>query len=162
MPEPDKNAPVAPTGQADDDKGGAHLQTSQIPEKYKGKSAEELAKMHSELEKKLGEQSNEVADARKKVDDALKLQADAVKARETLQELTELIYADPERIRAVEAWYTKKGESANQNLNGQASPTGNSPSSQNQPLVDDTRRALQDQIFDHSNLTNEMPYPNHV
>ena len=79
----------------------------------------------------------------------MKLQTDAAKARETLQELTELIYADPERVKAVENWYMAKGQPANQSSNGQAAPSGNQqPSTQSQPLVDDTRRALQDQIFD--------------
>ena len=145
----EKKAPVTPTGQAGQDEGGAHSQTFQVPEKYKGKSTEELAKMHSELEKKLGEQSLEVSEARQKVDDALKLQADAVKARQTLQELTELIYADPERIKAVEGWYAKKtGQTANQTSGDKASTTGDSTPSQSQPLIDDTRRTLQDQIFD--------------
>jgi AraC-like DNA-binding protein len=143
-----KIAPVAPAGQAKIE-GDAHSQTFQVPEKYKGKSAEELAKMHMELEKKLGEQSSEVSEARKKVDDAMKLQTDAVKARQTLQELTELIYADPERIKAVENWYAKKGQPANQTSQDNATLPGNSsPTSQTQPMVEDTRRALQDQIFD--------------
>ncbi len=148
MPD-DKNAPVnTDAGQAD--QGDAHSKSFQLPEQYKGKTAEELAKMHMEAEKKMGEQSQEVAEARKKVDDALKLQTDAVQARQTLQELTELIYADPERIKAVEAWYTKKtGKSVDQKPNGQASPSDGSASlSQTSPQVEDTRRALQDQIFD--------------
>ena len=135
---------------AGEDKGDAHSQSFQVPDKLKGKSAEELAKSYLELEKKLGEQSNEVSEARKKVDDALKLQTDAVRTRETLQELTELIYTDPERVKAVESWYAKKtGKSEDQNSDGQASPSGKlAPSSQNQHLVDDTRRTLQDQIFE--------------
>ncbi len=141
-------APVTPTGQAGQE-GDALSQTFQVPDKLKGKSADELAKSYVELEKKMGEQSNEVAEARKGRDDVIKLQADAVKARQTLQELTELIYADPERVKAVEAWYTQKvGQPANQNSNVNAPMSGNSsPSSQNQ-IVDDTRGALQDQIFD--------------
>jgi len=141
------NAPAdTDAGQAD--KGDAHSQSFQLPEQYKGKTAEQLAKMHMEAEKKLGEQSSEVAEARKKVDEALKLQTDAAKARETLQELTELIYKDPERIKTVEGWYTS-GKSTNQPQDGKASPTdGSSPLSQISPQVEDTRRALQDQIFD--------------
>jgi len=146
MPD-DKSAP-APTDAGQADKGDVHSQSFQLPEQYKGKSAEELAKMHMEAEKKLGEQSGEVAEARKKVDEALKLQTDAAKARETLQELTELIYKDPERIKTVEGWYTS-GKSTNQQSDGKASSTdGSSPSSQISPQVEDTRRALQDQIFD--------------
>lgn len=146
---PDEKIVPAVTNAGETNNGDAHSQTSQLPEQYKGKSAEELAKMHMEAEKKLGEQSNEVSEARKKVDDAMKLQTDAVQARQTLQELTELIYADPERIRTIEGWYAKKGQSADQKPNGQISPTdGSSPSSQTSPQVEDTRRALQDQIFD--------------
>lgn len=147
MPD-DIKAPVsADAGKADE--GDAHSQVSQIPEQYKGKSAEQLAKMHMEAEKKLGEQSSEVAEARKKVDEALRLQTDAAKARETLQELTELIYADPDRIKTIEGWYAKKGQSADLKPDGQSSQSDNSsPSSQTSPQVEDTRRALQDQIFD--------------
>lgn len=144
---PDDIVVPAATDAGQTDKGDAHSQTFQLPEQYKGKTAEQLAKMHMEAEKKLGEQSSEVSEARRKVDDAMKLQSDAVKARETLQELTELIYADPERIKAVEAWYAKKGQPADQNSNGKVTPTDNSASSQS-PLQDDTRSALQDQIFD--------------
>ena len=147
---PDGDTAPAGTNAGQANNSDAHSQSSQLPEQYKGKSAEELAKMHMEAEKKLGEQSSEVAEARKKVDEALKLQTDAAKARETLQELTELIYADPERIKAVEAWYAKKtGQSAGQQQDGKnSSSDGSSPSSQTSPQVEDTRRALQDQIFD--------------
>src|SRR3990167_4175358 len=105
---PDNTKAPAPTDAGQANKGDAHSQTFQLPEQYKGKTAEELAKMHMEAEKKMGEQSSEVAEARKKVDEALKLQTDAAKARETLQELTSLIYDDPEHIKAVEGWYAKK------------------------------------------------------
>ncbi len=147
---PDETKAPADTSAGQANNGDAHSQSSQLPEQYRGKSAEELAKMHMEAEKKLGEMSSEVADARKKGDEALKLQADAVQARQTLQELTELIYADPERIKAVEGWYAKKtGQSAGQQQDGSKSPSdGSSPSSQTSPQVEDTRRALQDQIFD--------------
>lgn len=149
MPEPIKTDPPNTEG-GKSNEGDVHSQDFQLPEQYKGKTAEQLAKMHMEAEKKMGEQSSEVAEARKKVDEALKLQADAVKARQTLQELTELIYADPERIKTIESWYTNKaGQSDNQNPNGTNNPPGNSsPTSQTSPQVEDTRRALQDQIFD--------------
>lgn len=147
MPDDIKAPAGTDAGQANS--SDAHSQSSQLPEQYKGKSAEELAKMHMEAEKKLGEQSNEVAEARKKVDEAMKLQTDAVQARQTLQELTELIYADPDRIKTIEDWYAKKGQSAGQQQQGGKSPSeGSSPSSQTSPQVEDTRRALQDQIFD--------------
>jgi hypothetical protein len=151
MPDNDDKAPVGTdTGQAVKDSGDAHLQTFQVPEKLRGKSPEELARAYVALEKKLGEQSKEVSDARKRSDDALKLQSQAMEDRKLLQELTELIYADPERIKAVESWYAKKtGKAANQSSNGESSkPDDSSPSSQTSSDVLDTRRALQDQIFD--------------
>ena len=45
-----------------------------IPEKYKGKSAAELAKMHSEAERLIGKQANEVGELRKLTDEILKQQ----------------------------------------------------------------------------------------
>ena len=43
-----------------------------LPEKYKGKSAKELAEMHSNLEKLMGKQSAEVGELRKAFDDMVK------------------------------------------------------------------------------------------
>ena len=142
-------APAAPAGQVEG-QGDAHSQTFQFPDKLKGKSAEELAKMYVEAEKKIGEQSGEVSEARKKVDEAVKLQSDALEARRMAQELSQLIYADPERVKTVEGWYASKdGKTANQNSNGLAPSSENSaPSTQVNPQVDDTRHALQNQIFD--------------
>ena len=45
-----------------------------IPEKYRGKSMEEIVKMHQEAEKLLGRQSSEVGELRKIVDDFVKTQ----------------------------------------------------------------------------------------
>ena len=45
-----------------------------IPEKYRGKSSSELAKMHQEAEKLVGRQSSEVGELRKIVDDFVKTQ----------------------------------------------------------------------------------------
>ena len=60
------NAGPAPAGTEAGQAGKAgdeHSQSFQVPDKLKGKSAEELAKIYVDLEKKLGEQSNEVAEA---------------------------------------------------------------------------------------------------
>lgn len=46
-----------------------------LPEKYKGKSAKEIARMHMEAEKALGRQGSEVGDLRRIVDDFVKSQA---------------------------------------------------------------------------------------
>ena len=43
-----------------------------LPDKYQGKSAAEIARMHSELEKRLGQQSSEVDELRRAFDDMVK------------------------------------------------------------------------------------------
>jgi hypothetical protein len=43
-----------------------------LPEKYRGKSATEIAQMHRELESRLGQQSQEVGELRKAFDDMVK------------------------------------------------------------------------------------------
>ena len=45
-----------------------------VPEKYRGKSSSELARMHQEAEKLVGRQSSEVGELRKIVDDFVKTQ----------------------------------------------------------------------------------------
>ena len=50
------------------------VQEPDIPEKYQGKSVEELVQMHQELEKFSGKQSTEVGELRKLVDDHIQTQ----------------------------------------------------------------------------------------
>lgn len=51
-------------------------QEPEIPDKYKGKTAEELVQMHQEAEKLVGRQSSEVGELRKVVDDFIKTNLD--------------------------------------------------------------------------------------
>ena len=51
-----------------------------LPEKYRGKSSQEIAKMHMEAEKLLGRQSSEVGELRTIVDDFVKSQLETQKA----------------------------------------------------------------------------------
>ena len=51
-------------------------QEPDIPEKYQGKSVEELVQMHQELEKFSGKQSTEVGELRKVVDDYIQAQTE--------------------------------------------------------------------------------------
>jgi len=46
-----------------------------VPEKYRGKSAKEIAQMHMEAEKLIGRQGSEVGELRRVVDDFIKTQA---------------------------------------------------------------------------------------
>lgn len=58
-------------------------QESTIPDKYQGKSIEEIVQMHQEAEKLVGRQSSEVGELRKIVDDFIK-----TKVEETKQEVS--------------------------------------------------------------------------
>jgi len=55
---------------------------SSVPDKYQGKSIEEIVQMHQEAEKLVGRQSSEVGELRKIVDDFIKTKADETKQPE--------------------------------------------------------------------------------
>ena len=78
----------------------------ELPEKYKGKSAVEIAKMHQEAEKLIGRQANEVHEVRSLADQLLKQQLDSNKpiATPIEESLEEDFFVDPNRAvaRAVE------------------------------------------------------------
>jgi hypothetical protein len=59
---------------------------SNIPEKYRGKSVEELVQMNQELEKFSGKQSTEVGELRKLVDNYIQTELDEKQAPQTQQE----------------------------------------------------------------------------
>ena len=69
----------------------------ELPEKYKGKSAIEIAKMHQEAEKLIGRQANEVHEVRSLADQLLKQQLDSnAKVKPPIEEsLEEDFFADP-------------------------------------------------------------------
>jgi len=69
----------------------------ELPEKYKGKSAIEIAKMHQEAEKLIGRQANEVHEVRSLADQLLKQQLESnSKAKAPIEEsLEEDFFADP-------------------------------------------------------------------
>lgn len=61
------------------------VEVDDLPEKYKGKSAKEIAKMHQDAEKLIGKQGSEVGELRRVVDDFIKTQsAKDQKPEETL------------------------------------------------------------------------------
>ena len=72
----------------------------ELPEKYKGKSAIEIAKMHQEAEKLIGRQANEVHEVRSLADQLLKQQLDAnkkVQQQPIEESLEEDFFADPKQ-----------------------------------------------------------------
>jgi hypothetical protein len=72
-------------------------QVEELPEKYRGKSASDIAKMHQEAEKLIGRQANEVHEVRSLADQLLKQQLDSnAKAKPPIEEsLEEDFFADP-------------------------------------------------------------------
>ena len=67
-----------------------------IPDKYQGKSVEDIVKMHQEAEKLIGKQAQEVGEVRRLADELLKRELAQNKAVETPQEDTEVDYfSDP-------------------------------------------------------------------
>jgi len=71
-------------------------QEPQIPDKYQGKSAEELVQMHQEAEKLLGRQSSEVGELRKVVDTYIQTQL--TPEQQAPQEVEEIdFFTDPDK-----------------------------------------------------------------
>jgi len=85
-----------PEQKANETETEAKETTSDIPDKYKDKSLEDIVRMHQEAEKLLGKQSSEVGDLRKSVDDLLKakLNEDANSPKKE-EELELDFYDDP-------------------------------------------------------------------
>ena len=68
-----------------------------LPDKYRGKSAKEIAQMHMEAEKLIGRQGSEVGELRKIVDEYIRTQA-ATKQQLQAQSVEEVDYfADPKK-----------------------------------------------------------------
>lgn len=90
-PVPDSTAPDTTETVTTDE------QVEELPEKYKGKSAIEIVKMHQEAEKLIGRQANEVHEVRALADQLLKQQLDSnAKVRQPIEEsLEEDFFADP-------------------------------------------------------------------
>lgn len=77
----------------------------EIPEKYRGKSMEEIVKMHQEAEKLLGKQSSEVGQLRSVVDEYIQAQLANQQAPVQQQEEDDIdFFVDPEKAvaRAIE------------------------------------------------------------
>ena len=72
-------------------------QEPQVPEKYAGKSLEQVVQMHQEAEKLLGRQSSEVGDLRKVVDDYITNQPQQSAPQQSVEPEDDLDYfTDPQ------------------------------------------------------------------
>lgn len=68
-----------------------------VPEKYRGKSAKEIAQMHMEAEKLIGRQGSEVGELRRVVDDFIKTQTTAKQQLQAEPDEEVDFFADPKR-----------------------------------------------------------------
>lgn len=75
-----------------------------LPEKYRGKTPAEIARMHQEAEKMLGRQSGEVGELRKIVDDFVRSQLEAKTTQTSTEDEEVDWYTDPDKAvqRAIE------------------------------------------------------------
>ena len=72
-----------------------------LPDKYRGKTAAELARMHQEAEKLLGRQSSEVGELRKVVDSYIQTQLSQKAPQHNAQEEEEIdFFTDPDKAMA--------------------------------------------------------------
>ena len=73
------------------------IEEPNLPEKYQGKSLEEVVQMHQEAEKLLGRQSSEVGELRKVVDDYISSQAQQSAPQQTVEPEDDIDYfTDPQ------------------------------------------------------------------
>src|SRR3990167_3759913 len=133
----DEKKPPADGGDADKgtDKGTPQAPLN-VPEKFKGKSAEEITKAYIELETKLGDQS-------KTVEEAKKLQ-------EQTDTLLRSIYADPDLFRQVEKGiekYTTGGMLPDTKKIEKPKCDEGVDRAKETPPIDDLRRAQENQIL---------------
>lgn len=84
-PVEETEAPVEPEVEAPEEED--------LPEKYKGKSASDIARMHQELEKRLGQQSSEVGELRRHFDEYVQSNVAQQSAPEVVEEVD--FFADP-------------------------------------------------------------------
>lgn len=75
-----------------------HVVEDTIPEKYKGKSSQEIIRMHQEAEKLIGKQAQEVGEVRKLADELLKQSLSNSKTTTTEKEPDEVdFFEDPQK-----------------------------------------------------------------
>lgn len=72
-------------------------ETPEIPEKYRGKSLDDIVRMHQEAEKLIGKHAQEVGEVRKLADELLKQQLSGNKKEPDQQEEEIDFFADPKK-----------------------------------------------------------------
>lgn len=89
------NTNLATENPPEDNSPSTEEQEAKIPEKYQGKTLEEIIKMHQEAEKLIGRQAQEVGETRKLADDLIRQQLErSVKAPESQSVTQEIDFFD--------------------------------------------------------------------
>jgi len=124
-PENEEVQPEAETPNLDDiaqpeEETVAEESIPDVPEKYQGKSVEELVAMHQQAEQKIGSQGNEVGELRKIVDDFITAQTVNSQEEQSSEDID--FFTDPDR--AIEDKISKhpaikKAEETANNFNAQ-------------------------------------------
>lgn len=73
----------------------AEEKAPELPEKYRGKSVEDIVRMHQEAEKLIGKQAQEVGEVRKLTEELLKQQLSQSRQEPTQEETEVDFFADP-------------------------------------------------------------------
>jgi hypothetical protein len=94
----------APTEPAEEVEAEERVEEDDLPEKYQGKSASDIARMHQELEKRLGQQSQEVGELRKHFDEYVQSSIQSQQSAPEVPEEPVDFFADPDAAvkRAIE------------------------------------------------------------
>lgn len=95
--------PVDNSGQIEEPK--VQQQEDDLPEKYRGKSAAEIARMHIEAEKLIGRQAQEVGESRKLLDEFIKQQLNTKKDTQPEAKTT-----------SIEDWYEDPAKAVKQTI----------------------------------------------
>jgi len=127
----DSEAPESTAQDKPEEKEESSEAPSNLPEKFQGKSPDEIAQAYLELEKKLGEQSGKVGEAEK-----LRSELDQ------WRQVGQVLQTNPELYSAVDA--ALKGESPDSSKMGKKSD-GEAKEGLD-PRIVETRRAMQSQI----------------
>ena len=78
----------------------------ELPEKYKGKSLEEIIRMHQEAEKLIGRQAQEVGETRKLVDQLIQQQINVPKGVEPEAKTQEITFLKTPQKLLIMLWKT--------------------------------------------------------
>ncbi len=73
----------------------SEVEEDDLPEKYQGKTASDIARMHQELEKRLGQQSQEVGELRKHFDDYVQSSVQSQQSAPEVSEEPVDFFSDP-------------------------------------------------------------------